>query len=211
MSLWYKFLYQVGLTPWEEDSQDGMVAVQVAALLDREEKGREPPFGPVLDLGCGSGIWSIALAKRGWQVTGVDIVPKAIQTARDAAREADVEVRFVVGDVTALDPGEVGSDFRFVLDFECFNHLSDVQRKMVGKSVNAVTAPDATMLMLAWEPGRRWLLPPGANRDDLASAFPEWRVIAEDPYAAKSALPWWLRNTDIRFYRMRRSAQNTGQ
>jgi hypothetical protein len=26
-------------------------------MFDREENGREPPYGPALDLGTGSGIW----------------------------------------------------------------------------------------------------------------------------------------------------------
>ncbi len=101
MSLWYKVLYQIGLTPWEEDPTKGKAAEQIAALFDREEKDQQPPFGSVLDLGCGSGIWSVNLAARGCQVMGVDIVPKAIETARERAQEAGVAVRFVQGDVTS--------------------------------------------------------------------------------------------------------------
>lgn len=124
MSLWYKALYQFGLTPWEEDPTEGPAAEQISALLDREEDGREPPYGPALDLGCGSGIWSVNLAARGWRVTGIDIVPKAIRQARERAAAAGVEVRFVEGDVTALREAGGEPGFRFVLDFECFNHLT---------------------------------------------------------------------------------------
>lgn len=41
--------------------------------------------------------------------------------------------------------------FRFVLDFECFNHLDHAQRKAVGREVSAVAARDATMLMRGLE------------------------------------------------------------
>jgi hypothetical protein len=34
------------------------MADQIAGLVAREEEGREPPYGKVLDLGCGSGIWA---------------------------------------------------------------------------------------------------------------------------------------------------------
>jgi hypothetical protein len=57
MSLGYKLLYAFGFTPWEEIAELSDVREQFSALLDREEEGREPPYGPVLDLGCGSGIW----------------------------------------------------------------------------------------------------------------------------------------------------------
>lgn len=87
MSLAYRMLYRVGFTPWERMSEL-TAAEQIAALFAREEAGKEPPHGLVLDLGCGSGIWAVELAKRGWQVTGVDFVPKALRRARERAREA---------------------------------------------------------------------------------------------------------------------------
>ena len=180
--------------------------LRLGSLAGRREEGqRTPPYGRALDLGCGSGIWSVALAKRGWQVTGVDVVPKAITRARDRARAAGVDVQFIESDVTALQVAGVESGFRFFLDFECFNHLTPVQRKAVGREVTAVAAQDATMLMLVWAPGRRWPLARGASRKDIEVAFPAWMVVAEDGYAAVSTLPGWLRKVDLRFYRLSRA------
>jgi SAM-dependent methyltransferase len=205
MSLLYRVFYQLGITPWEGDPSHGPAAEQIAALFAREEGSRTPPYGLALDLGCGSGIWSVCLGTRGWQVTGIDVVSKAVARARARAKTAGVDVHFIEGDVTALRAAGVGSGFRFVLDFECFNHLTDVQRKAVGQEVSAVAAPDATILMLVWAPGRRWPLAPGASRSDIEAAFPAWKVIAEDGYAARSTLPGWLKNVDLRFYRLGRA------
>lgn len=203
MSLWYKILYQIGVTPWEVDPTKGAAAEQISELFDREENERQPPFGQALDLGCGSGIWSVQLAVRGWQVTGVDIVSKAIHQAQKRAKTANVEVQFVQGDVTALRAAGIEPGYQFIVDFECFNHLNDEQREAVGQEVSAVAAPDATMLLLVWPPGRRGPLPPGANRSDIEAAFPKWSIIDEDDYAAQSALPPWLKNVNLRFYRLR--------
>jgi len=202
MSLWYKVLYEIGLTPWEVDPSSGPAAEQIAALFDREEDGSDPPYGQALDLGCGSGIWSVRLAERGWQVTGVDVVPKAILKARDRARASGVDVRFVQGDIAALRAAGVESGFRFVLDFECFNHLDSTQRVAVGREVSAVAAHNATMLMLVWEPGRRGPLPSGASRGEIEAVFPEWEVVDEQSYTATSTLPWWLKKAGLRFYRL---------
>ena len=66
-------------------------------LLDREQRGREAPYGRALDLGCGGGWWAIELVRRGWDVTGVDVVPNALANARERARESGVEVLFLEG------------------------------------------------------------------------------------------------------------------
>ena len=92
----------------------------------------------MLDLGCGSGFWAVGLAQRGWQVTGVDFVPKALRRAGDRARQAGVELRLVHGDVTKLGASAVGSDYPLLLDFGIFHdELTDPQRTAMGREVTA--------------------------------------------------------------------------
>jgi SAM-dependent methyltransferase len=201
MSRWYRLMYSVGFRPWEMDS--ATVGSQLDGLLSVEEAGREPPFGSALDLGCGTGRWSVALARRGWQVTGVDVIPKAIRAAERRAQEAGVDVAFVEGDVTALRSAGVGSGFSLLLDVECFNHLNDDQRAAVGREVNAVASPDATILLLVWARAHRGPLPPGASRDDLTAAFTGWRIV--DEHAYEGELPRPMRNIAPRWYRLARS------
>jgi SAM-dependent methyltransferase len=205
MSLSYRILYAVGFTPWEQVARLPAVRERISALFEREEEGRQPPFGPVLDLGCGSGIWSVGLAKRGWRVTGVDFVPKALHRARQRAQQAGVEMRLIEGDVTRLTDFDVGSDFPFLLDFGLFHdELTDEQRKAMGREVSALAAPGATLLMMAWAPGRRGPLPRGASRSDIEAAYPEWEVVDEAAFDLSEA--WFFRyarKADPRFYRLR--------
>ncbi|MGH9227153.1 MAG: class I SAM-dependent methyltransferase [Acidimicrobiales bacterium] len=193
-------MYGVGFTPWEADAP--MVRAELDRLLAREEAARQRPYGSALDLGCGSGQWSIELARRGWQVVGVDVVAKAIRRARRRARDEGVDVTFVEGDVTALHDAGIGSGFSFVLDIECFNHLGDEQRASVGREVNAVTTSDATMLMLVWRRARRGLLAPGAGPEDLIAAFAGWEIVGEQAYEGE--LPRPLRSIAPRWYRLAR-------
>ena len=199
--LFYRIMYSVGLKPWEQDTDE--VMPQLRQLLEREAQG-DQSLGRALDLGCGTGRWSLELARRGWEVTGIDVIAKAITGARDRARAGGVEnVRFVEGDVTALSDADLGRDYRFFLDVECFNHLSDEQRRAVADGVNAVATSDATMLLLVWRRARRGPFPPGATREDIEEAFAGWRVTNEDAYAGK--LPAPLRRIDPRWYRLTRS------
>jgi hypothetical protein len=149
-------------------------------------------------------LWSVELARRGWQVTGVDMVPKALRTARERAREAGVEVRFVEGDVTALRAAEVGSGYRLLLDFGTVHGLKDGQREAVGREVSGVAAADATVLMLAWPPGRRGPLPRGVSRTDIEAAYPGWDVTEGD--ALDAELPRFAtKDGDPRWYRLHRN------
>src|SRR5687768_7291613 len=116
----YELAYRIGFHPWEDLAEHPPFAEKLLELVAREEDGREPPYGPALDLGCGSAVWGVRLAERGWDVTGVDIVEKALGRARERINEAGVEMRLVQGDVTALQQSDVGSGYRLVLDTGTF-------------------------------------------------------------------------------------------
>jgi methylase of polypeptide subunit release factors len=64
VSLAYRLLYAVGYTPWDQIAELPAANRRISALFEREEEGREPPYGRALDLGCGSGIWGIQLAQQ---------------------------------------------------------------------------------------------------------------------------------------------------
>jgi SAM-dependent methyltransferase len=61
--------------------------------------------GRALDLACGEGRNAIWLASSGWQVTAVDFSEVAIHRGRRRARELDLNIGWVVADVTGFtDP-----------------------------------------------------------------------------------------------------------
>jgi SAM-dependent methyltransferase len=55
----------------------------------------------VADLGCGPGAHTLALARRGYDVTGIDGSPRMVQVARTRAARDKVDVTFGVHDVGA--------------------------------------------------------------------------------------------------------------
>ena len=143
----YGLAYRLGVTPWERYATDA--ATGVDTKLDREETQQVGALGRALDLGCGRGLYTTGVARRGWLAVGVDAVPDAI----DSARRADAGPRFVVGDVTDLRPADLGT-FAFFLDVGCFHTLSARQRLAEGRSVTALADPGATLLLLALGPTR---------------------------------------------------------
>jgi hypothetical protein len=145
------------------------------------------------------------LAKRGWQVTGVDLVEKALERAKDRVEEAGIAVQLVRGDVTALSSAGVGSGFRLLLDTGTFHGLKDHQREAMGREVTSVAAPDATLLMLAW-PRRTRPLIRGVDCREIEDAFSGWTVTDAGPLHFQAPKPIeWLLRPDERWYRLRRS------
>lgn len=60
--------------------------------------------GPVLEIACGTGRVSIPIARLGYPVTGLDIMPGMLELAR--SKSANLPTRWVEGDARAFDLGE---------------------------------------------------------------------------------------------------------
>ena len=193
----YALLYRLGLTPWERYGQ--AAAASIGALLDREEAERSRPLGRVLDLGCGRGQYTPELARRGWEVVGVDYVPRAIEAANCRGVSG---ATFVVGDVTDLALADLGM-FDFFFDVGCFQGLSAEQRLAEGRGISALANPGATLLMLAFQSTRMRSLAGGVSRADVEAAFPGWQMLSVEP-ADTRALGWPLNKTAPQWYRLRR-------
>lgn len=195
----YSLAYRLGFTPWERYPQ--AAADSIGALLDRDEAERSRPLGRAVDLGCGRGLYTRELARRGWEAVGLDNVPRAIEAAqRDGADGA----RFVVGDVTDLAAAGLGR-FGFFLDVGCFQGLSSEQRAAEGRGVTALADPGATLLMLAFGATSARSVVGGASQGDVEAAFPGWELLSVDP-AETAGLGWPLSKTAPRWYRLRRPA-----
>lgn len=78
----------------------------------------------ILDVGCGGGLMSEALARLGAEVVGVDASPGNIQAARIHAQSHNIKVDYRLGEPTeVLAPQE---HFDVVLALEVVEHVSDV-------------------------------------------------------------------------------------
>jgi hypothetical protein len=205
MAMNYRLAYAIGFHPWEDLADHPPFAQTLLGLIAREEEGRQPPYGPALDIGTGSAVWGVELARRGWQVTGVDIVEKALARARERIAEAGVDVRLVNGDVTALSQAGVGSSFRLVLDTGTFHGLTDEQRRAMGREVTSVCAADAAIVLDCFAPRRRGPLPRGASREEVERAFPAWQIVDDEVADSEPDTIARLFKFDERFYRLRRN------
>ncbi len=104
--------------PWQRTGDD---------YLKEIINSRTVKPGSALDLGCGTGVKSIFLARKGFKVTGVDISKKAIDYAKENAKEAGVEVKFFAADATDLS--FLGDEkFDFILDWANLHGIPEDNR-----------------------------------------------------------------------------------
>jgi 2-polyprenyl-6-hydroxyphenyl methylase / 3-demethylubiquinone-9 3-methyltransferase len=80
----------------------------------------------VLDVGCGGGLVAEALARRGADVTGVDLSGAALATARAHAAAGGLSIRYEQGRAEAL-PFADGA-FDAVVCADCLEHVDDLER-----------------------------------------------------------------------------------
>ena len=200
----YKIAYAVGFHPWEDAESCPEFFGRLMELVADVERDLGEPYGRALDIGTGSGIWAVALARRGWQVTGIDIVDKAIRRARIRVASDGVDVELVRGDVTRLHDAGVAASYRLVLDTGTFHDFAPEQRLAMGREIDAIATPDATVILTVW-PERRRPLIRGVDREGIEEAFPGWDVLDTGPsgYKPPQILDAILRPAE-HFYLLRR-------
>ena len=90
----YTALGTEGLRRRTRPDWDAAITEVLAAYLGKRER--------VLDAGCGYGRIAIPLAARGYRVTGLDVTPPLLISAREAALTQGVRLPLVTGSMTRL-------------------------------------------------------------------------------------------------------------
>ena len=165
--LGYRLVYRFRLAFWDTFDTD-------RALVGLVQGPGALRAGRALDLGCGTGRNAVYLARHGWEVTGVDLVERAIARARRRAADHKVQVRFVHGDVTRLDELGIGDGFTLLVDFGCFHTVPIAQRDAYAAAVTKVAAPQATLWM--WGLGIRPQVGIGVTAEEVRTRFPGWHL-----------------------------------
>lgn len=101
-----------------------------------------------LDLACGTGAIAERGAAAGANVTGIDLAPALIETAKERAQEAGLEIDYRVGDAENLDLPDGG--------FEKISSTCGIMfapdHEAVANELARVTAPGGRIGLVNWTP-----------------------------------------------------------
>jgi SAM-dependent methyltransferase len=123
--------------PWNREAPPDI-------LVSLVESGEILPC-KAIDLGCGAGNYSVWLAKQGFDVTGVDLSPAAIELAKALALKQGVTARFIAANL--LDElKDLQEPFEFALEWDVLHHIFPNTRKKYVTNVGRLLAPGAKYL-----------------------------------------------------------------
>ncbi|SBS33611.1 Ubiquinone biosynthesis O-methyltransferase [Marinomonas spartinae] len=97
------------------------------------------PKGKLLELGCGEGHLCRAFAQHGYDVTGVDIFPTAIEWAKEKALSSGIKGRFFVADLTD-ESVHLPERYQVIIDGNCLHCIIGDDRRTFLKKVHGYLA-----------------------------------------------------------------------
>jgi methyl halide transferase len=164
-----------GFQEWEEKYEKGErpwdVGEPEEELVRFAESNPLKPGSNVLELGCGTGTDSIYLARKGFNVVGIDFSPSAIKEAEEKAREEHLEehCHFYLKDACGLS--SMKNKFDFAYDKTCFDNIDSAKRTDYIRSVRSVLEPNAKFLLLSISDTDKNSSNSGLSEDDLRMLF----------------------------------------
>lgn len=143
-----------GLDQWNDlhEPPAGYEHFPSRSFLERALPGNDQR---VLVYGCGTGGSACFLAARGYRVEAVDLVPDAIELARERARRLGLTITFEVADVCAWGPA--GEAYDVVVDDFCLQSIvTDADRAALFAAVRDRLLPAGRYLIATamWQPDR---------------------------------------------------------
>jgi len=100
---------------------------------------------PILDVGCGPGLYASRLARLGHACLGIDIAPASIEHARQQAKLESLDCRYVLGDARDADLGRNHGLGMFL--FGEINVFRPEDARALLRRVREALAPDGRLVL----------------------------------------------------------------
>ncbi|MBS1811328.1 MAG: class I SAM-dependent methyltransferase [Acidobacteria bacterium] len=133
-------------TTWTSGDFDKIAQIIEPGAVAFMERLALKPGVRVLDVACGTGNLSFPAARAGAIVTGVDIAPNLLATARTRARAEGLQIQFDEGDAEQLPY----TDASFDVVVTMFGAMFAPQPEVTAAELRRVCRPDGQIAMANW-------------------------------------------------------------
>lgn len=96
--------------------------------------------GKVLDIGCGNGRNSLYLAKKQYEVHGIDFSQTSIEWAREKALESSLNVDFI--NISIFDFETPDNNYDYIYDAGCLHHIKPHRRNKYLSKISKMLKDD---------------------------------------------------------------------
>lgn len=144
---WHDLVYRsAGADPANVPWADGKPNPALTSWLNAEAAGRVRPGSRVVVVGCGLGDDVVELINRGYDATGFDVSPAAIEWAR--RRFPDHAGAFCVADLFAL-PSRFRHRFELVAEAYTLQSIDPAAREHAAAAIATLLCPRGTLVAVA--------------------------------------------------------------
>jgi ubiquinone/menaquinone biosynthesis C-methylase UbiE len=135
-------------TTWEAGDFSQIAKHIESAAEDFVGRLNIQPGMKVLDVACGNGNLAVAAARRGADVTGIDIADNLVEAAKKRAESLGLNIKFEQGDAEALPYDDDSFDMVMTMYGAMFAPRPDV----TAAELVRVCKPGGTVAMANWTP-----------------------------------------------------------
>jgi len=127
----------------------------------------------ILEIGCGTGSSSIAIAEQGAKVIGVDLDADALKVAEDRKKKYDLDIEFHYLNATEVQNKFKDVEFDFIIFFATIEHMIHEERMIALKETWNMLKPGGLWVVLE-TPNRLWYF------DGHTSGLPFFQWLPDD-------------------------------
>ncbi|MEW7291808.1 class I SAM-dependent methyltransferase [Aquimarina sp. 2304DJ70-9] len=127
----------------------------------------------ILEIGCGTGISTLALTEQGAKVTGVDIDAGALKVAEDRLKLANMEANFLELNANQIEEHFKDQQFDFVIFYASLEHMTISERIESLKQAWGILKKDSFLTVIE-TPNRLWYF------DSHTAALPFYDWLPDD-------------------------------
>ena len=109
----------------------------------------------ILEIGCGTGASTLALAERGAAVTAIDIRPDSIQVARDRCNAYGQQATFLTLNASEIGDAFTMAEFDLIVFYAVLEHMTHEERRVAMRASWEMLRPGAFWVIVD-TPNRLW-------------------------------------------------------
>lgn len=156
-----------------DDHLEGRLAHDRGRVIPWLDAARPLAGARILEIGCGTGSATVALAEQGSVVTALDLCERSVQVARRRCELYGLEASFVVGNAVELLDKLQDEHFDFVIFFASLEHMTFAERKAAMRRAWELLDP-GDLWCVVETPNRLWF------RDVHTSFLPFFHWLPDD-------------------------------